>query len=1020
MSKMDPFFSTTYKLYISLYRRVHSFNLYIFLSNLWSDVDRMIKGTNPTSGSQNAQRIRHIFNEKTHTIDIENIDQNIIILNQHFLLLASLLSLITEASYELKVVINEVHKELPYYIENGRIIFYDDKIEKCLDIAKSRMLSAIDMVANCFDQVPFYEGTNAENSHEDIGLNESFGTAGELSPPRFRSSSLNMSLSRHKEEARHVFNHPFSPRTPLRHRTSFTAGAGLLSSKSARFNSSESFLLRSFHHLTSKISAIFDGFRTHSGASWSGNVEKGHGDNSVVDNELNCKRLNRQASINEDTDVTISQALLKLHIIAQKYRYSVNHVSEDQPPGTIKPHDNSSYFYPLNTIKPDFRRPTYYERYWLYHLVLTLGSIYTFKTVCNMLEDGSLQRLVWQSYVQLSRTIVERVVEPVKDLCSELFQTISRRQDGMVTEADLEASQKALNRMLEDFLKQQPSEQQRAIMADSPCLVNFHRSTLTSTAVAREAITSDLPSNGADAGDSSTGSFLARQLSSLSHSASAAASRVYQTALTAAGYDNSKLELQLQLQQKLQLQQALRLQEKASSDKIMEVLMTQYEQDMKKPITGLVFGNLMTTMLIQMQKLKVHTESALLTMDQVLASNQLTMAGTAAMPALLFFGLLGFGAYKYLIPSPPKPGKMTRAIRLAMSDVERSLSDAYGSGVSMSCRICNPPTVAGKSSVGIASASTREVNPKYKQSSQFTSSSIPGLNAPTFQPVADDNDMGMSLSKRSYVAASPVSHSHNAFAISDSISKFDETTDDNFTLKSSNQNDNVFLRVPSTEPFNITNPDVLAPASSFNQHGVRSKLGVQTIMEEYSQSTPYPSTAAGDDHDVIDLDSIKRIQTRGILQYHLCQLRVELHKLFFNHRFSRHSLIWFFTPNISVLSMGRSILNILRYAFPVTFSVPYHTSWHTHVSQTLSGPIKSSIATTHLLPSSYIAHSSHGWWSMRTIINGNEGLMNSEYHSISRDLKILIAPDFEQCGCRKKDAAHRMRLSYQCFVPPVS
>jgi hypothetical protein len=39
-----------------------------------------------------------------------------------------------------------------------------------------------------------------------------------------------------------------------------------------------------------------------------------------------------------------------------------------------------------------------------------------------------------------------------------------------------------------------------------------------------------------------------------------------------------------------------------------------------------------------MQKLKVHTESALISMDKVLASNQLTMAGTAAMPAFLFVG----------------------------------------------------------------------------------------------------------------------------------------------------------------------------------------------------------------------------------------------------------------------------------------------------------------------------------------------------------------------------------------------
>ena len=39
-----------------------------------------------------------------------------------------------------------------------------------------------------------------------------------------------------------------------------------------------------------------------------------------------------------------------------------------------------------------------------------------------------------------------------------------------------------------------------------------------------------------------------------------------------------------------------------------------------------------------MQKLKVHTEAAMLKMDKVLASNQLTMAGTAAMPGLALAG----------------------------------------------------------------------------------------------------------------------------------------------------------------------------------------------------------------------------------------------------------------------------------------------------------------------------------------------------------------------------------------------
>lgn len=39
-----------------------------------------------------------------------------------------------------------------------------------------------------------------------------------------------------------------------------------------------------------------------------------------------------------------------------------------------------------------------------------------------------------------------------------------------------------------------------------------------------------------------------------------------------------------------------------------------------------------------MQKLKVHTEAAMVNMDKVLASNQLTMAATAAMPAFVILG----------------------------------------------------------------------------------------------------------------------------------------------------------------------------------------------------------------------------------------------------------------------------------------------------------------------------------------------------------------------------------------------
>ena len=50
---------------------------------------------------------------------------------------------------------------------------------------------------------------------------------------------------------------------------------------------------------------------------------------------------------------------------------------------------------------------------------------------------------------------------------------------------------------------------------------------------------------------------------------------------------------------------------------VMDTLMRTYEKEMQTPIQGILVGNLMTAMLIQLQKLKVHTEAAMLTMDQV-------------------------------------------------------------------------------------------------------------------------------------------------------------------------------------------------------------------------------------------------------------------------------------------------------------------------------------------------------------------------------------------------------------------
>ena len=75
------------------------------------------------------------------------------------------------------------------------------------------------------------------------------------------------------------------------------------------------------------------------------------------------------------------------------------------------------------------------------------------------------------------------------------------------------------------------------------------------------------------------------------------------------------------------------------SSVVMEELMKDYEEELKNPIKGMISGNLMRSMLIQVQKLKVHTEAAMLTMDQILASNELTIAATAALPAIAILGI---------------------------------------------------------------------------------------------------------------------------------------------------------------------------------------------------------------------------------------------------------------------------------------------------------------------------------------------------------------------------------------------
>lgn len=58
---------------------------------------------------------------------------------------------------------------------------------------------------------------------------------------------------------------------------------------------------------------------------------------------------------------------------------------------------------------------------------------------------------------------------------------------------------------------------------------------------------------------------------------------------------------------------------------------------------------------LQVQKLKVDMESAMLEMDQILKSNELSIALVAAIPALLVAGAVVALIVRWLTPRPPDP-----------------------------------------------------------------------------------------------------------------------------------------------------------------------------------------------------------------------------------------------------------------------------------------------------------------------------------------------------------------------------
>ncbi|GFP97594.1 feruloyl coa ortho-hydroxylase 1 [Phtheirospermum japonicum] len=70
-----------------------------------------------------------------------------------------------------------------------------------------------------------------------------------------------------------------------------------------------------------------------------------------------------------------------------------------------------------------------------------------------------------------------------------------------------------------------------------------------------------------------------------------------------------------------------------SDQEMLEIVMARYEKEISHPIQGLMGGELVRGLLIQVQKLKLDIEEAMLELDQILRANEINFAILAALPA---------------------------------------------------------------------------------------------------------------------------------------------------------------------------------------------------------------------------------------------------------------------------------------------------------------------------------------------------------------------------------------------------
>jgi len=111
----------------------------------------------------------------------------------------------------------------------------------------------------------------------------------------------------------------------------------------------------------------------------------------------------------------------------------------------------------------------------------------------------------------------------------------------------------------------------------------------------------------------------------------------------------------------------------ASED--MSIVMDVYTEDIKRPLKSILYGNLLEGLLIQIQKVKIDGQAAMVTLDQLLRANEITFELLTIIPAVILlgaFGIISFRTITWLF-TRRSPHPLYRNLRLRMHRIQHIL-----------------------------------------------------------------------------------------------------------------------------------------------------------------------------------------------------------------------------------------------------------------------------------------------------------------------------------------------------------